>query len=138
MSVENENLNGVGPPTPLLSKPICQAMRTDGTPCGAPPGQSGLCFWHDPAWREDRLDASRKGGSRKAFDLPVGAPIDASEARGLLTALIAALLQGAVDPATVRTVAYVMQVDRKIAEAEALERRISALEDLVADGRRRG
>ena len=135
MSAKPGNLNGASPPEALLSKGVCGGVRPDGNPCGAPPGQNGLCFWHDPDRREDRLEAARRGGSRKALQLPVGKALNPEEARGMLAAVLAALLQGALDPATARTVAYVLQVDSKIAEGEAMEHRLEALEE-IADQRR--
>ena len=48
----------------------CLATRTDGNPCKAHPSTSGYCWWHDPDRREQMLNASRKGGSRKAVFLP--------------------------------------------------------------------
>ena len=131
MSANNRVPDGMSPPGALLSKPICDGMRADGAPCGAPPGRNGLCFWHDPERREDRLEAARKGGSRKALELPVGHALSPGEARGLLAAVVAALLQGALDPGTARTVAYILQVDAKIAEGEATERRLSAIEEIM-------
>jgi hypothetical protein len=111
----------------MLSISTCQATRTDGEPCAAPVGETGFCFWHDPQRRDEMLEASRKGGSRKAVPLPVGRPIEAEEARGLLAATLAGLLQGALDPTTARAAAYILQVERKIAEGEEMERRISAI-----------
>ena len=51
------------PPGALLSKGACQATRSDGGDCGAPPGLNGLCFWHDPERRQERVEAARKGGA---------------------------------------------------------------------------
>ena len=82
--------------------------------------------WHDPKHRGEMLEASRKGGCRKAVPLPVGRPIEAEEARGLLAATLAGLLQGAA--------AYILQVERKIAEGEEMERRLSAIEALIPGG----
>lgn len=48
--------------------------------------------------------------------LPVGRPLEGQEARGLLAAVLAALLQGAIDPNTARAAAYILQVERRIAE----------------------
>ena len=48
----------------LLSKGTCQAARSDGGACGAPPGPEGLCFWHDPAQHQEMVKAARKGGVR--------------------------------------------------------------------------
>ncbi len=139
MSEQSERLheNGaVAPQGPIPSRPACSGSRTDGSDCGAPPGESGLCFWHDPERREERLEASRKGGSRRAIPLPVGPPLEAEEARGVLASVMAALLEGAVDPGTARAAAYLLQVDRKIAEGETLERQLSIIEELTENSQR--
>ena len=121
--------NGAGTPQgALLSKGACEALRSDGGTCGAPPGPEGLCFWHDPAQRQEMVGAARKGGARKSLDLPVSQPLAAEEGRGVLASVLKALLEGALDAGTARAAAYILQVERKIAEGDALERRIAALE----------
>ena len=115
----------------LLSKGTCLATRTDGAACGAPPGERGYCFFHDPSRREELLEACSKGGSRRTVPFAVGRPLEASEARGIMASVLAALLQGALDPSTARAAAYIIQVERKVAEGEELEKRIAALEALV-------
>ena len=122
---------------PILCGPACGGSRSDGSNCGAPPGESGLCFWHDPERLEERLEASRKGGSRRAIPLPVGPPLEAEEARGVLASVMAALLEGALDPGTARAAAYIIQVDRKIAEGETVERQLSIIEELRQQSERR-
>ena len=124
--------NGTGTPQGSLLSKLCQASRSDGAPCGAPPGKQGLCFWHDPERREEMLAASRNGGGRKALPLPVGRPLKGEEAQGLLASVLAALLEGALDPNTARAAAYILQVERKIAEGVELERRIATLEALLS------
>ena len=126
--------NGTGTPQGSLLSKHCQATRADGAPCGAPPGKRGLCFWHDPKRREEMLAASRNGGGRKALPLPVGRPLKGEEAQGLLASVLAALLEGALDPNTARAAAYILQVERKVAEGSELERRITALEALLSQG----
>ena len=121
-------------PTPqgvMLSIVCCQATRADGEACRAPTGDSGYCFWHDPERREEMLEASRTGGSRKTLPISVDRPLEAKEARGILASVLGALLQGAVDPTTARAAAYILQVERKIAEGEELEQRLAALEAAV-------
>jgi len=119
------------PPEALLSKGACQATRSDGGDCGAPPGVNGLCFWHDPERRQERVEAARKGGAHKSNTLPVVHPLGAEESRGVLASVLEAMLEGALDPNTARAAAYILQVERKIAEGDALERRLAALEALV-------
>ena len=115
----------------LLSKGACQAARSDGGACGAPPGPEGLCFWHDPAQHQEMVEAARKGGSRTSLNLPVSQPLETSQARGVLASVLEAMLKGALDPNTARTAAYILQVERKIAEGEALEDRLSTIEELL-------
>jgi hypothetical protein len=123
--------NADTPQGAMLSITQCQSTRTDGQSCAAPTGQSGFCFWHDPERRHQMLEASRKGGSRKALPLPEVRPLDAEEARGLLASVLIAMLEGAVDPTSARAAAYILQVERKIAEGEETEKRLAALESFV-------
>jgi hypothetical protein len=62
----------------------------------------------------------------------VGRPLKGEEAQGLLASVLAALLEGALDPNTARAAAYILQVERKIAEGVELERRIATLEALLS------
>jgi hypothetical protein len=129
-SLDNDN-EEVDPPGAMLSIGQCQSTRTDGRPCSAPSGDDGYCFWHDPSRREEMMEASRKGGSRKALPLPDCLPIGPEMARGILASVVAAVLEGALDPATARTVAYILQVERRIAEGSELERKMADLEELI-------
>jgi hypothetical protein len=41
---------------------MCKAIKSDGTPCTAPPGKgSEYCFHHDPARKEEAAEVRRKG-----------------------------------------------------------------------------
>ena len=77
------------------------------------------------------VTASAKGGSRRSFVLPDVRPMTADEARGVLASVLVALLEGAVDPNTARAAAYIVQVERKVAEGEELERRVAGLEEFM-------
>ena len=91
-----------------------------------------LCFWHDPERRKDLLDATRRGGQnrRRRVQLPVAEPLSAEDARAILAGLVEAVVSGAVDAATARTVGYLLQVEHRIREGHDLERRIAALEEI--------
>ena len=115
----------------MLSIVQCLGTRTDGQPCAAPSEEGGYCFWHDPQRHKEMIEASRKGGSRKALPLPEGLPPGSEMARGLLASVIAAVLEGALDHTTARTVAYILQVERRIAEGSELERKLATLEELI-------
>ena len=135
---EKPHENGaVAPQGPMPCRPVCGGSRTDGSNCGAPPGESGLCFWHDPERREESLEASRKGGSRRTIPLPVRLPLTAEEARGVQAAVMGALLEGRRPGCTAKAAAYILQVDRKIAEGETLERQLSIIEELKESSERR-
>jgi len=53
------------------------------------------------------------------------------EVRELLSSVLAAMLSGAVDASTARAAAYIVQVERRVAEGEVLEGRVDALERLL-------
>ena len=106
----------------------CSATRTDGAPCRAPAMESGLCYWHDPATRTARREASARGGSRRTVDLPARDALTPALAREILAGVIEAVLSGALDPTTARTVAYVLQVEGRLREGSELEARIDVLE----------
>ena len=110
----------------------CNSPRTDGALCNAPAGEAGFCFWHDSARREDMLQASSKGGSRTVLPFEITDPLAAAEMRGVLASVMAAVLSGALDPATGRAVAYIAQVERRVADGEGLEERLEVLESLIS------
>ena len=107
----------------------CTAKRSDGSECQANAMTgSDLCFWHNPDAAEDRLDASSRGGSKRSFELPVGAELTPGRARRILSGVVAATASGAMDAATARTIGYLLSIESKIREGADLENRIAALE----------
>ncbi len=121
--------NGQPPQGTVAATRTCRGIRVDGEPCRAPGvGESGYCFWHDPERREELLEATRRGGQRRGIQLPTVRPLEAEEARSVLAGVLEALLVGAVDPGTARAAAYILQVERKIAESAELEQRLAAVE----------
>ena len=53
------------------------------------------------------------------------------EARGILASVLVGLLQGSIDPTTAKSAGYLIQIDRKVAEGQELERRIEVLESIL-------
>ena len=127
------------PPGGLLSNHekmnTCKATRTDGEPCRAPAqAEKDYCFFHDPDREEDRIMASRNGGlarRRRPVSIPTAEELDPEEARAILAGLIEATINGALDPATARTVGYLLQIEAKIREGYNLEKRIEAIEETI-------
>ena len=89
---------------------------------------SDFCFWHDPTSRESRLEASRRGGSRRTVELPEAELRTPERARSILARVIEATASGAMDSATARAVGYLLQIETRIREGHDLEKRIEALE----------
>lgn len=116
----------------------CKALRSDGSTCHAPAMDgTGLCFWHNPAMRAARIEASRQGGGRRAVELPEAEALTPARVRAILAAMIEAAVSGAMDSGTARAVGYLLQIEAKIREESELEQRVIALErarNLVKEG----
>ena len=116
----------------------CLATRVDGLACRAYGTDSGLCFWHDPTQVNQRKKASRRGGSRRALSIPISEPLGASESCGVATSLLQGLLEGSIDPKTVYSGVYLLNLINKLTKNEELEKRITSLEKAQEDKRNRG
>src|SRR5215211_4601164 len=111
---------------------ICKATKRNGEPCTLPAnGKQGYCWAHDPATAEQRKRRASRGGRAKArAELP--------QLKTLLSDLTEQVLSGET-PAGVAAVANqlintrlrAIEVERKIREADEIEERITALEDLA-------
>ena len=107
----------------------CTGVRTDGTACQAHTVKdSGFCYWHDPEWRAERLQAAARGGARRTVELPEAQPLTPERARGILAAVVEAAASGAMDSGTARTVGYLLSIEARIREGSELEQRVKALE----------
>ena len=110
----------------------CKATKRNGEPCTLPAnGQQDLCWAHDPKNAERRRKGASRGGRAKANrELP--------ELKALLSDLTDRVLAGdlltgqaAVANQLINTRLRAIEVERKIREAEEIEARIAALEDLA-------
>ncbi len=107
----------------------CKATRNDGSPCRAQAATGGkLCFWHNPDSRGKMVEAARRGGARRAVELPEADSLTPERARAILAGVIEAAASGAMDSGTARTVGYLLQVEARIREGTELEQRVKALE----------
>ena len=111
----------------------CTATKRDGSPCTLPAaGPQGLCWAHDPANAEKRRRGASRGGKAKANrELP--------QIKSLLDDLTGRVLAGdlptgpaAVANQLVNTRLRAIELERKIREAEEIEERLTALEDLAS------
>ena len=112
----------------------CTAIRSDGTPCRANALRGGdFCFFHDPGKRDALIEATRKGGERRAVELPEGEPLDPDRIRGIISYLLEAIVSGAIDARTARALGYVLRVDNRVHETHCLEDRLCELEQTVKE-----
>src|SRR5215217_3195756 len=110
----------------------CKATKRDGSPCTLPAqGQQGLCWAHDPKNAEKRRRGASRGGRAKANrELP--------QIKTLLEDLTEQVLAGeletsraAVASQLINTRLRAIEVERKIREAEEIEERLAALEEIA-------
>src|SRR5215212_2235502 len=110
----------------------CKATKRDGSPCTLPAqGQQGLCWAHDPKNAEKRRRGASRGGRAKANrELP--------QIKTLLEDLTEQVLAGeletsraAVANQLINTRLRAIEVERKIREAEEIEERLAALEEIA-------
>jgi hypothetical protein len=112
--------------------PRCTACKPDGSPCERIVGASlRYCYAHDPAHSEQRKRNASRGGKSKAN--PKLAKLDKQ-----LEDLAADALEGDVERGVaavvnqiINTRVRLIETERKIREAEELEARLEALEDVL-------
>ncbi len=68
----------------MVSAKACHFIHADGRVCRAPPlKERRLCYWHDPATKEDAVAAAKLGGARRRKDQAVAAAYDIAGVRSL-------------------------------------------------------
>ena len=110
-------------------KGVCRATKRDGSPCtAAVTGSNGYCWAHDPANADKRRRTASRAGSSKS-----GGEI--SDLKAQLKKLAADALSGEVERGVAAVVNQILnsrirlvELERKIREAEELEERLEALE----------
>lgn len=121
---------------------VCGYIKPDGTRCKALPMKGeGYCYAHHPDLEDKRRAASSKGGKRGGRGRGNG---DIKDVKAWLLKLASDVEGGrleAKDGAVVSQILNVflrgVEVERKLKEAEELEERLEALED-VLKGRKAG
>jgi hypothetical protein len=118
----------------------CQATRRDGQPCRTHiVGDSTYCFGHDPAMREKRLAASRKGGQNKSRANRLQRLVPAS-LKPTIAALILALEEvhsGTLEPKQGQAMAALAGAIARLYSVGVLEERIAVLEAAQVNETRR-
>jgi len=113
-------------------KGVCRATKRNGEPCKTPAtGSNGYCWAHDPANADKRRRTASRAGSSKG-----GGEI--SDLKAQLKKLAADALSGEVERGVAAVVNQILnsrirlvELERKIKEAEELEARLEALEDVL-------
>jgi hypothetical protein len=127
-----------------MARPICRALRKDGSPCRGPslPG-SDRCWVHDPEQAEQAAEARARGsvkaaklrsiqGGRRKLDTP-------RALAAFLSSLVHDLVEGKAEAELVKTVAYSISVQCKVldlARGSDLDRLRDELRAELAEARR--
>jgi len=118
----------------------CSATNRRGQPCQAYAGESGLCFWHDPARAKARAKARARGGharhGRQIGATGAGSPVPVqsmTDVVALLEAEIGAMLTLEKSLGRGGTIARLAGVIIKALEFATLEERVAALERREAE-----
>jgi|ERR671921_414372 hypothetical protein len=112
--------------------PRCRETKPDGTPCERIVGASqDYCYAHDPSKAEERRRNAARGGRAKGAG-------ELTELKKQLKDLASDVLDGSVERGRaavanqiLNTVIRAIEQERKIKEAEELEARLEALEDVL-------
>ena len=118
---------------------VCRATKRDGSPCTLPSsGSEGLCWAHDPANAERRRRGQSRGGRSKPSR-------ELAATKSQLQQMADKVLAGELDRSAAAVAGQllniklrVVELERKIREADELEARLEALERGQEGGRRWG
>jgi hypothetical protein len=113
----------------------CKATRRDGTPCQAEATASGWCFSHDPALK-DKRDQARKKGGRERMRGPVALPPDTpdlpmtnlAEVRDAMAATWNMVRTGRLDCKVGNALAVIANVVVRCVVDGEMEQRLAAVE----------
>jgi hypothetical protein len=127
-----------------LAAKSCSATRRDGQPCQAIARYgSDLCFWHDPAAREEMREVARKAAhashARRTVCIGAGKVRldDPDEIRRLLAVAVNALRKGEMQPPTAHALCRLLKTSLEVIEVADLSRRLAKLEESAGGGKGR-
>ena len=113
----------------------CVARNARGEPCKqAPIIERDRCFWHDPEYEEDAIEARRLGRQRQKRESVVSTAYDfdglgsVKSIRRLVEVAVADTLELSNSVARNRTLAYLAQTATKLLEVGEHEDRLQSLE----------
>lgn len=118
-----------------VARRICQARRSDGLPCRAPPLlESDFCSVHDPANAEAMADARKLGGVRRKREVTLAGAYDfegldtVQQLRRLLLVAAFDMLSLENSAARARVIVAIVLAGAKLLEVGEFEERLEALE----------
>jgi CRISPR/Cas system-associated exonuclease Cas4 (RecB family) len=112
---------------------VCRATKANGEPCTlSANGPQGLCWAHDPANREKRKRMASKAARSKKPSREL------TELKAQLVDLTQDVLAGEIETGRaavanqlINTRLRAIEVERKVREAEELEKRLEAIERVL-------
>jgi hypothetical protein len=118
-----------------VARRACNAQRSDGLPCRAPPLLgSDFCAVHDPANAEAMAEARKLGGVRRKREVTLAGAYDfegldtVQQLRRLLLVAAFDMLGQENTPARARTIVAIVLAGAKLLEVGEFEERLEALE----------
>jgi uncharacterized protein DUF5763 len=112
----------------------CKGTTRAGKPCGAPPTQGGLCYFH--ANPNQARELGRAGGRKNRYlPLPVEVPnvLNTAAANDLICHAIGGLLSNEMDPRHVSALVQLVNCSQRINQHADLEARLEKLEQKAND-----
>lgn len=117
----------------------CEYIKKNGTRCGgyAVTG-SEFCINHDPAMKEAKLAAVKKGGASESYQaldlkLPPIEIVGASDVVPVVIQLINELRSGEIPPRIATSVGYLLGIALKALEISDVEKKIETFERIILE-----
>ena len=117
----------------------CKATNSRGEPCQAAAGDSGYCFWHDPAKAAQCRAARSKGGRARHgrhIDKGAGGPVEIRSVADVIALLVRAVndtLTMEISLQRARVLGYLAGGALKCLEIGDLEERVAELERVLKE-----
>ena len=109
----------------------CIATRRDGQPCAAAARPSGYCFYHDPAFADQRAQGRRLGGYARSNVARIhkNTPPELRDVLGQLMQALDETYGGQLEPQVARAMATLSGAIVRMYEIGELAGRVQALEE---------
>ena len=118
---------------------LCEFIKEDDEQCGAyAVANSNYCVSHDPAMREVKFEAVKKGGASESYEklnlaLPPLIIGNSSDVIKATVQTINELRSGALPPKVANTIGYLLGIALKAFEQADLNNRLQVIERVILE-----